>query len=956
MYTNIDSISNKMDELNAKIAELNPDVIGLTEVKPKNTCYQLSAQELNIDGYTAFVNLSGRGVALYVKDYYGAVDFKPKQEADAAVWCTVKISGTETMIIGVVYRSPNSSEQQNRSLESNIRSAADGVFHYFLLMGDFNFPEINWNSFRVNAADNHPAESFLNCIQDLFLHQHVLEPTHHRHGQTANTLDLIFTNGEELVSDLLYNETIGKSHHSTLTWTTTCYLQRTVTSTVKHCYNKGDFDGMRKLLSIVDWDGKLNELSLEEMWFEIKDSILEAVRKCIPIITFNDQKASRRRKPVWMNDRAMAALRRKKKAYDRYLRSREGMDYIEYVKLRNTAKSEVRNAVRNYEKDIASKAKKNPKAFYRYVNSKIKGRGAIPDLRNSNGSVINENLDKANAFNKFFSSVFTKEDIAELPQLPNKGVKQQLTDVSFTCEDVLKLLQDLKPDKSPGPDMIHPRVLKECAHELAYPLFRLFRKSLDEGNVPKDWKSGNVTPIHKKGSRTSVDNYRPVSLTSVICKVIEKLLRKPLLDHMFDNDFISDCQHGFIPGRSCTTQLLEVLDKWTDILDSGGAMDVIYLDLAKAFDSVPHRRLLLKLQSYGINGIYLRWISNFLLGRSQRVMVAGTGSEWAPVLSGVPQGSVLGPVLFICYINDMPNTVSSFIYMYADDTKIGRQVATAEDSKKLQADLNRMQQWSDKWQLKFNSTKCKVMHLGYDNSKATYTMINDRVEVPLEHSSEEKDLGVWTDNKLKFAGHVGHIVAKGGQLLGLIKRSFVHRDVDIIKTLYTALVRPHLEYANVVWHPRYKKEVEQLERVQRRATKLVCNLRHVPYESRLRQMELPSLVYRRYRGDMIEVFKYLRGMYSVRSTELLPRASVSALRGHDYKLMKRHCRSHVRLTFFSFRVVTLWNNLPSEVVSAPSLNTFKGRLDKYWGHHCYSLDPSVFVRRQPVNSQQVTLA
>jgi len=173
-------------------------------------------------------------------------------------------------------------------------------------------------------------------------------------------------------------------------------------------------------------------------------------------------------------------------------------------------------------------------------------------------------------------------------------------------------------------------------------------------------------------------------------------------------------------------------------------------------------------------------------------------------------------------------------------------------------------------------------------------MINYRVAVPLEHSTEEKDLGVWTADKLKCAGHVEHIMAKGGQLLGLIKRWFVYRNVDVIKTLYTALVRPHLEYANVVWHPRYKKEVEQLERVQRWATKIVCSLQNVPYRTQLRQMELASLVYRHYRGDMIEVFKYLRGIYSVRSTELLPRAPKTALRGHDYKLLKRHCCSHAK--------------------------------------------------------------
>jgi len=262
---------------------------------------------------------------------------------------------------------------------------------------------------------------------------------------------------------------------------------------------------------------------------------------------------------------------------------------------------------------------------------------------------------------------------------------------------------------------------------------------------------------------------------------------------------------------------------------------------------------------------------------------------------------------------------------------------------------------SDEWQLKFNNKKCEVLHLGHDNNKATYSMKNDGLEVPLEHSTEEKDLGVWTDDKLKFAGHVGQVVAKESQLLGLVKRLFVHRDVDVIKKLYTALVRPHLEYANVVWHPRYKKEIEQLERVQRRATMLVCSLQNLPYESRLRQMELPSLVYRRYRGDMIEVFKYLRGTYSVRTNELLPRAPLTALRGHDHKLLKRHCRSHVRSSFFSYRGVTSWNNLPNEVVSAQSLNSFKGRLDKYWKDCCYYLDPGIFIRR-PVNSQQVNLA
>jgi len=207
---------------------------------------------------------------------------------------------------------------------------------------------------------------------------------------------------------------------------------------------------------------------------------------------------------------------------------------------------------------------------------------------------------------------------------------------------------------------------------------------------------------------------------------------------------------------------------------------VVYLDLAKAFDSVPHSRLLTKLQSHGIGGGLLRWIRSFLLDRHQRVMIARIGSNWASVLSGVSQGFVLGPVLFICYINDMPDIVSSFIYMYADGTKICREVCDTSDSGKLQMDLNNIQKWSEEWQLKFNSTKYKVMHLGNANDRSKYSMKENGMEVLLESDSEEKDLGIWIDDKLKFTNHIGHAVAKSNQILGLIKRSFVYRDSEII--------------------------------------------------------------------------------------------------------------------------------------------------------------------------------
>ena len=390
------------------------------------------------------------------------------------------------------------------------------------------------------------------------------------------------------------------------------------------------------------------------------------------------------------------------------------------------------------------------------------------------------------------------------------------------------------------------------------------------------------------------------------------------------------------------TQLLQVFDKWSEIIDEGGNIDNIYLDFAKAFDTVPHHRLIVKLQSYGRGGRVLDWITNFLTDRRQRVLAQASESSWVKVLSGVPQGSVLGPVLFVCYINDMPDTISSLIYMYADDTKMANVVNEKKDWKALQQDLRRLQEWSEKWQLILNSTKCKVMHLGKRNRKYKYNMIENETVKILEETVEEKDLGVWTDDELKFIKHIENAAAKSNQILGLIKRSFVYKNGEVMKKLFTSLVRPLLEYGNVIWYPRYSKDAERLERVQRRATKMIHGLSGYSYEDRLMLLDLPSLVYRRYRGDAIEVYKYLRCVYKVDSSSLLPLTTETRTRGHGFKLLKRHCRSQLRSNFFSMRVVNLWNSLPDEVVTAPSLNAFKNRIDTTWKHMRYKLDTNRF--------------
>lgn len=405
-------------------------------------------------------------------------------------------------------------------------------------------------------------------------------------------------------------------------------------------------------------------------------------------------------------------------------------------------------------------------------------------------------------------------------------------------------------------------------------------------------------------------NYRPVSLTSVLCKVMESIIKDAVLEHMTSNRLFCDEQHGFVPGRSCMTQLLVCLDEWTATLDKDEPLDTIYLDFKKAFDSVPHERLARKMKSYGIDGKIGVWIQSFLEGRTQRVSVNGHMSKWTEVTSGIPQGSVLGPILFVIFINDLPQAVTSVTRIFADDTKMYATVNTDNDRAKLQDDIDHLTDWSEDWQLKFNAAKCSVMHLGHGNQHHIYHMRdNEGQDRQLETTVLEKDLGVHVDVKLTFHQHVSTQVGRANRILGMIKRTFASRKSMVIKRSFTSLVRPLLEYGNAPRIHQFMGDMDKLERVQRRATRLCEEVSTLDYEERLEKLKLPSLYYRRIRGDMIQVFKIMTGKDRVDQEKLLPRLQEARTRGHCMKLAKQQSRLNLRTHSFSVRVVNDWNSL-----------------------------------------------
>ena len=486
-------------------------------------------------------------------------------------------------------------------------------------------------------------------------------------------------------------------------------------------------------------------------------------------------------------------------------------------------------------------------------------------------------------------------------------------------------INNMKENKSPGVDGIAPKILKETVEQICTPLAHVFNMSLQEGIVPLEWKEANIIPLFKKGSRNKSVNYRPVSLTSVICKVLETIIRDHMMDFLIKHKLINPSQHGFLKARSCLTNLLCFFEEITKWVDEGSPVDVIYLDFQKAFDKVPHQRLLLKLKSHGMGNSIINWIEQWLNDRRQRVVVDGEVSSWKPVLSGVPQGSVLGPILFLVYINDLEEGVTGNILKFADDTKLFRKTKEIGDKQKLQDDIDKLVRWSEKWQMLFNFGKCKCLHTGPGNTGMNYEMGGSI----LSKTVKEKDLGVSMNANMKVSEQCRIAASKGNQILGMIRRNITYKEKSLIVPLYKAIVRPHLEYCIQAWSPYLRKDIDMLEKIQRRATKLIPGLRDLTYEERLKECGLTTLETRRLRGDQIEVFKILNGYENIDSNLFFQIKESKITRGHNFTLVKKQSRLDVRKFSFSQRTINVWNKLSEECVHASSVNMFKNRIDKY---------------------------
>jgi hypothetical protein len=615
-------------------------------------------------------------------------------------------------------------------------------------------------------------------------------------------------------------------------------------------------------------------------------------------------------------------LNRKRSQWARFVRTQCDIDYASYLDLRRQCVLAIRDYKRRSDSQLLARAHNSPKLLFRYIRSKRKTKPSPLSLTTRTGDISSSPMEAAETLALTYQAIFASNDSTTCTPspLPLPLPTHLLTNISFPIFKVEKLLTLCDPGGSPGPDGIHPRVLKECASVLALPYSILFSSSFATGHLPSSWKQAIIHPIYKGGSRHDPGNYRPISLTSIPCKIMEKIINRSLQTFLTSHNLLHPSQHGFLPSRSCLTNLSSFFDDLSKAAELRCKVDCIFFDFSKAFDVISHNLTVCHWERIGVRGLLSRWLTAFIRNRSSRVRIAGTFSSVIQVTSGVPQGSVLGPTLFLMFINNLPSVIppGSKSLLFADDLKVW-----SDDPITLQKAIDACSLWSQVNHLPFNPSKTEHMSFIKPASVA-FTLPSSSGPLSIPTVDERKDLGVWMTPNLSPSLMCLHSAKKAIRMVHLLHRTFPSIDPRSFITLYSSFVRPLLEHCNFVWLPWLKRDENLLENVQRKATKTVPSLRNLSYPVRRSRLKLFSLKYRRLRGCLIYTYRLFQ---SHEQNQFFSLSRTSHLRGHSRKLFLERFSSRPRRNFFSSIVVSLWNKLPESAISAPSLQSFKRAID-----------------------------
>ena len=591
--------------------------------------------------------------------------------------------------------------------------------------------------------------------------------------------------------------------------------------------------------------------------------------------------------------------------------------------------------VESNERHVIESLKDNSSRFWSYVKSKLSNRQNFLEKIKSNDVIIDDPLMMAESLNEQFYKCFNKRsrnlntiNLESGSYLQGIGIQE----VQFDFRIIRDIIRKIPNKRSHDYDGISYAVLKGGGDILALQLDCFFKLTFKCESIPNDRRKSIIIPLRKKTTSIDIEDFRPINITSCVYRILERSVRNTIYRYLTDNSIIKSSQHGFLKGRSTTTALLSYANEIHKSLDKNMCVDTAYFDFSKAFDSVRHDFLIEKLMNIGIHGSLLKWIIDYFSNRTQIVNVNGFKSSERKVCSGVVQGSVLGPLLFTIFVNDIDQDIkNSAILKYADDIRLYRffktdQPSQLQNAMLFQDDINAMIAWSLKWDLKFNISKCCVQHFGSKNVKSDYK-IDDK---SLQKKILEKDLGVLFPINLKFNEHIDTIVKKANRQLGIIGRVFKTRNMDTIIPLYKTFVRPILEYNSVIWSPYMEKYDHQIERIQMRMFKLMNNVRSLSYKEKLKKANLLTLRARRIKHQLMIAFKIKNNDMDLCFDDFFEENHFKKTRGNVLKLSLQKSRTKKYQNFFTCAIVKHWNKLKSSEIKVRTSNAFKASIRKYF--------------------------
>ena len=925
-FCNIRSAANKIHLVQNHLQSNNIDFLFLTEswLTPN-----ILTSMVCPPGYLAIrsdrVHSRGGGVLLLFKQHLkviNVVELSKDLQTNCSndkfeVICIDLLDGLFKFRLCCFYVPPKSSQCLTATkalcaVINKISSQSQPVY----IFGDFNYPKIDWSVPASYGDKAHNA--FVDFCSNNVLNQCVHEPTH----VGGNTLDILLSNYLSktfLLSVSVLPPLADSCDHNVVAFNFKFENVSDTSATYRYPdFSKANYSDINLQLKSYNWENVFNSgLTLQSQYDKFLINIKSAIAQYVPTKSTKNKKFNRRPKHL------------------RHLLKTKHILYKK-SKINNSYKPNYKKASRDYDKavsdwynQIESNLCNNPssKKFYNYVNNKLKVKSSIPPLSNDN-KILTSDIEKANLLNSCFQNFFTKDNF-KLPSIPERDTNG-MAPFSITTKDVKLAVNRAKDKLSRTPEGVPTFFLKRIIDSVLSPLTHLFNTFLHYGFVPSQWKLALIVPIFKKGNRSDPQNYRPVSLTSSLCRIYEAIIFDKILNYLLSNSLLSSSQFGFLPQRSSCSQLLHCLNKWYNCFFRNEVTSVVYSDIAKAFDTVSHSKLTKVIASYKICPRVIFWLQNFLTDRFQHVIINNSLSKPLRVFSGVPQGSVIGPLLFVMFFNDITTCATSLedkggISLFADDAKL-----FSPSMESLQDSLNKLYYWTEDFQLRLAPHKCYLLQI----RKPSVTCQSSAIflnNMQLQSTDHIKDLGIIISNNLTWSKHIHSIYTKASARSYHILKSFKSKNIYTLIKLFKTYVRPLLEFNTPVWSPYLKKDIDRIESVQRHFTKRACqrcNIAFTSYDDRLLKLKMNSLQYRRISFDIIQVYKMFYGISDLNFNDFFTlRRSPYVTRGNSLKIENVHTyKSTQWLNTFFGRSVKYWNELPNHVAMSRSLFIFKAKL------------------------------